>query len=216
VSRLCVRSFALSIDGYGAGPGQDLHNPLGVRGTELMEWFFQTRAWRSMHGQEGGETGVDDTLAAQGFEGIGAWIIGRNMFGPVRGPWPDESWQGWWGDEPPYHTPVFVLTHHPRPTLSMAGGTEFHFVTAGIHAALEQASAAAGGRDVRVGGGVSTIRQYLQAGLIDELHLALRPVLLGDGEHLFHDIDLRTLGYECTKSISGERATHLLLRRGAS
>ena len=216
MSRLCVRSFALSIDGYGAGPGQDLHNPLGVRGTELMEWFFQTRAWRSMHGQEGGETGVDDTLAAQGFEGIGAWIIGRNMFGPVRGPWPDESWQGWWGDEPPYHTPVFVLTHHPRPTLSMAGGTEFHFVTAGIHAALEQASAAAGGRDVRVGGGVSTIRQYLQAGLIDELHLALRPVLLGDGEHLFHDIDLRTLGYECTKSISGERATHLLLRRGAS
>jgi len=216
VSRVCVRSFALSIDGYGAGPGQDLHNPLGVRGTELMEWFFQTRAWRSMHGQEGGETGVDDTLAAQGFEGIGAWIIGRNMFGPVRGPWPDESWQGWWGDEPPYHTPVFVLTHHPRPTLSMAGGTEFHFVTAGIHAALEQASAAAGGRDVRVGGGVSTIRQYLQAGLIDELHLALRPVLLGDGEHLFHDIDLRTLGYECTKSISGERATHLLLRRGAS
>ena len=216
MSRVCVRSFALSIDGYGAGPGQDLHNPLGVRGTELMEWFFQTRAWRSMHGQEGGETGVDDTLAAQGFEGIGAWIIGRNMFGPVRGPWPDESWQGWWGDEPPYHTPVFVLTHHPRPTLSMAGGTEFHFVTAGIHAALEQASAAAGGRDVRVGGGVSTIRQYLQAGLIDELHLALRPVLLGDGEHLFHDIDLRTLGYECTKSISGERATHLLLRRGAS
>ena len=216
MSRVCVRSFALSIDGYGAGPGQDLHNPLGVRGTELMEWFFQTRAWRSMHGQEGGETGVDDTLAAQGFEGIGAWIIGRNMFGPVRGPWPDESWQGWWGDEPPYHTPVFVLTHHPRPTLSMAGGTEFHFVTAGIHAALEQARAAAGGRDVRVGGGVSTIRQYLQAGLIDELHLALRPVLLGEGEHLLHDIDLRALGYECTKSISGERATHLLLRRGAS
>ena len=216
MSRVCVRSFALSIDGYGAGPGQDLHNPLGVRGTELMEWFFQTRAWRSMHGQEGGETGVDDTLAAQGFEGIGAWIIGRNMFGPVRGPWPDESWQGWWGDEPPYHTPVFVLTHHPRPTLRMAGGTEFHFVTTGIRAALEQARAAAGGRDVRVGGGVSTIRQYLQAGLIDELHLALRPVLLGDGEHLFHDIDLRTLGYECTKSISGERATHLLLRRGAS
>jgi dihydrofolate reductase len=180
-----------------------------------MEWFFQTRAWRSMHGQEGGETGVDDTLAAQGFEGIGAWILGRNMFGPVRGPWPDESWKGWWGDEPPYHTPVFVLTHHPRPTLRMAGGTEFHFITEGIHAALEQARAAAGGRDVRVGGGVSTIRQYLQAGLIDELHLAMRPVLLGNGEHLLHDIDLRTLGYECTKSISGERATHLLLRRGA-
>ena len=216
MSRLCVRSFALSIDGYGAGPRQDLQNPLGVRGTELMEWFFQTRAWRSMHHQEGGESGIDNTLAEQGFEGIGAWILGRNMFGPVRGAWPDESWKGWWGEEPPYHTPVFVLTHHPRPMLEMAGGTEFHFVTTGIHAALEQARAAAGGRDVRVGGGVSTIRQYLQAGLIDELHLALRPVLLGSGEHLLHDLDLHALGYECTKSIAGERATHLFLRRGGA
>ena len=216
VSRVCVRSFALSIDGYGAGPRQDLQNPIGVRGLELMEWFFQTRAWRRMHGDEGGETGVDDSLAEQGFAGIGAWIIGRNMFGPVRGPWPDESWRGWWGDEPPYHTPVFVLTHHPRPTLSMAGNTEFHFVTGGIHAALEQARAAAGGRDVRVGGGVSTIRQYLQAGLIDELHLAMRPVLLGSGEPLLQDLDLRALGYECTKSLAGERATHLFLRRAAS
>ncbi|HEV3181422.1 MAG TPA: dihydrofolate reductase family protein [Steroidobacteraceae bacterium] len=216
MSRLCVRSFALSIDGYGAGLRQDLHNPIGVRGTELMEWFFQTRSWRRMHGQEGGETGVDDALVEQSFEGIGAWILGRNMFGPVRGPWPDDSWKGWWGDEPPYHTPVFVLTHHPRPPLKMAGGTEFRFIAEGIHAALEQARAAAGGRDVRVGGGVSTIRQYLQAGLIDELHLVMRPVLLGSGEHLLHDIDLRTLGYECTQSIAGERATHLLLRRGVS
>ena len=216
MSRVCVRSFALSLDGYGAGPRQDLHNPIGVRGLELMEWFFQTRAWRRMHGEEGGEAGVDDAIADQGFEGIGAWIIGRNMFGPVRGPWPDESWKGWWGDEPPYHTPVFVLTHHPRPTLSMAGNTEFHFVTGGIHAALEQARAAAGGRDVRVGGGVSTIRQYLQAGLIDELHLAMRPLLLGNGEPLLQDLDLPALGYECTKSVAGERATHVFLRRAAA
>ena len=214
MSRVCVRSFALSIDGYGAGPRQDLQNPLGVRGTDLMAWFFETRTWRRTHGEEGGETGVDDSLAGQGFEGIGAWILGRNMFGPVRGPWPDESWKGWWGDEPPYHTPVFVLTHHARPPLRMAGGTEFHFITGGIHAALAEARAAAGGRDVRVGGGVATVRQYLQAGLIDELHLALRPVLLGAGEHLLHDIDLCALGYECTNSIAGERATHMILRRG--
>ena len=179
MSKLRVQSFAISIDGYGAGPNQDLQNPLGVRGPELMEWFFHTRVWRRMHGQDDGETGVDNGMAEQGFAGIGAWILGRNMFGPVRGPWPDESWKGWWGDEPPYHTPVFVLTHHPRAPLRMAGGTEFHFVTEGIHAALEQATAAAGGRDVRLGGGVSTIRQYLRAGLIDELHLAIRPVLLG-------------------------------------
>ena len=214
MSRVCVRSFALSLDGYGAGPRQDLQNPLGVRGTDLMAWFFETRTWRRTHGEEGGETGVDDSLAGQGFEGIGAWILGRNMFGPVRGPWPDESWRGWWGDEPPYHTPVFVLTHHARPPLRMAGGTEFHFITGGIHAALAEARAAAGGRDVRVGGGVATVRQYLQAGLIDELHLALRPVLLGAGEHLLHDIDLRALGYECTNGIAGERATHMILRRG--
>jgi dihydrofolate reductase len=215
VSKLCVRSFAVSIDGFGAGPAQDLRNPIGVGGTELMEWFFQTRAWRRMHGQEGGETGVDNALAEQGFEGIGAWILGRNMFGPVRGPWPDESWKGWWGDEPPYHTPVFVLTHYPRPTLEMAGGTVFHFITNGIHAALEQARAAAGGRDVRLGGGVATIREYLQAGLLDELHLAMRPVLLGRGEPLFRDMDLRALGYECNKSVAGEGAHHLFLRRGA-
>ena len=210
---LCVRSFAISIDGYGAGPGQDLQNPLGVRGLELMEWFFQTRAWRSMHREPGGETGVDNTIAEQGFQGIGAWILGRNMFGPVRGPWPDESWKGWWGDEPPYHTPVFVLTHYPRAPLRMAGGTEFHFITSGIDAALEQARAAARGGDVRLGGGVAAIRQYLRAGLIDELHLVVRPVLLGSGEHLLHDIDMRALGYRCSRSIAGERATHVFLRR---
>jgi len=213
VSKLCVRSFALSIDGYGAGAGQDLQSPLGLRGPELMEWFFNTRAWRSMHGQSGGETGVDNGIAEQGFEGIGAWILGRNMFGPVRGPWPDESWRGWWGEEPPYHTPVFVLTHHARAPLTMQGGTEFHFVTTGIRDALGRARTAAGGRDVRLGGGVSTIRQYLEAGLIDELHLVLRPVLLGSGEHLLQGIDMRALGYECTKSVMGERGLHVFLSR---
>ncbi|MEP6964500.1 MAG: dihydrofolate reductase family protein [Polaromonas sp.] len=213
MSKLKVQSFAVSIDGYGAGPNQDLHNPLGVRGPELMEWFFHTRAWRTMHGQDEGEAGVDDAMAAQGFAGIGAWILGRNMFGPVRGPWPDDSWKGWWGDEPPYHTPVFVLTHHPRAPLRMAGGTEFHFVTGGIHAALQQASDAAGDRDVRLGGGVATVRQYLRVGLIDELHLALRPVLLGSGEPLWAGIDMPALGYECVNCIAGERATHVFLRR---
>ena len=213
MSKLRVLSFAISIDGYGAGPDQDLQHPLGVGGPELMEWFFHTRLWRRMHGQEDGETGVDNGIVEQAFAGIGAWILGRNMFGPVRGPWPDESWRGWWGEEPPYHTPVFVLTHHPRAPLQMAGGTEFHFVTGGIEAALEQAKAAAGAKDVRLGGGVATIRQYLRAGLVDELHLALRPVLLGRGEHLLHDIDMRALGYECTKCVAGERATHLFLRR---
>jgi dihydrofolate reductase len=213
MSKLRVQSFGISIDGYGAGPNQSLENPLGVRGPELMEWFTHTRMWREMQGQPGGETGVDNEMAELGFANIGAWILGRNMFGPVRGPWPDESWKGWWGDEPPYHTPVFVLTHHPRPTLRMAGGTEFRFVTDGIHAALEQATAAAGGRDVRLGGGVSTVRQYLRAGLVDEMHLALRPVLLGSGEHLLHDIDTHALGYECAKHVAGERATHVWLRK---
>ena len=214
MSRVRVLSFAVSLDGYGAGPGQNLQQPLGVNGPELMEWFFPTSVFRSMHGQgDAGETGTDNTMAEQGFDGIGAWILGRNMFGPVRGPWPDESWKGWWGDEPPYHVPTFVLTHHPRPPLAMQGGTEFRFVTEGIHAALEQARAAAGKRDVRIGGGVSTVRQYLQAGLIDDLHLAVRPVLLGAGENLFEGLDLRALGYECEKSVAGERATHIFLRK---
>jgi dihydrofolate reductase len=213
--KLLVKAFSLSIDGFGAGPRQDLEHPLGVRGPELMEWFFATRAWRQMHGHEGGETGVDNQVAEQGMAGIGAWIIGRNMFGPVRGAWPDESWRGWWGEEPPYHTPVFVLTHHARAPLRMKGDTEFHFVTDGIHAALERARAAAGARDIRLGGGVLTVREYLRAGLIDELRLALRPVLLGTGEHLFKDIDLRALGYECSPPLAGERAIHLTLRRHA-
>lgn len=214
MTRLRVQSFSMSLDGYGAGPGQDLENPLGVGGLALMEWFFPTRAWQRIYGDGKGETGVDNTMAERGFEGIGAWILGRNMFGPVRGPWPDESWKGWWGDEPPYHVPVFVLTHHARPSLTMAGGTTFHFVTEGIHAALEQARAAAGGLDVRLGGGVEVVRQYLQAGLIDELHLAVRPVLLGRGENLFKDLDLPALGYACTDSVAGERAMHVTLRRG--
>ena len=203
----------MSLDGYGAGSDQDLQNPLGVRGPELMEWFFPTRIFRKMQGQDDGETGIDNGMAEQSFAGIGAWILGRNMFGPVRGPWPDENWKGWWGDEPPYHTPVFVLTHHPRAPLRMKGGTEFRFVTEGIHAALEQANAAAGGLDVRVGGGVATVRQYLRAGLIDELHLAVRPILMGTGEHLFNGIDLHALGSECARSVPGERATHVFLRK---
>lgn len=212
---LRVQSFAISLDGYGAGRRQDLQNPLGVGGPELMEWFFPTRAWRRMHGQDDGETGIDNEMAEQGFAGIGAWILGRNMFGPVRGPWPDDSWKGWWGDEPPYHTPVFVLTHHARPPLRMAGGTEFHFVTGGVHEALERAKNAAGDRDVRLGGGVFTIREYLRVGLIDSLHLAVRPVLLGAGEHLLHDIDMRALGYQVDRAVAGERATHVLLTKRA-
>ena len=213
MSRLRVNSFGLSLDGYGAGPSQDLEHPLGVNGFDGMEWFVHTRVWRTMQGEPGGETGMDNHVAAQGFDGFGAWILGRNMFGPIRGPWPDENWRGWWGEEPPYHVAVFVLTHHPRPPLRMAGGTEFRFVTDGIHAALAQARAAANGRDVRLGGGVSTVRQYLQAGLIDDLHLAVRPVLLGAGEHLWHGIDLRALGYECTEQRAGERATHVFMRK---
>jgi dihydrofolate reductase len=210
---VCVRSFAVSIDGYSAGPTQDLQNPLGVGGVELMDWFFHTRAWRAMHGQTEGETGIDNGIAEMGFENIGAWILGRNMFGPVRGPWPDESWKGWWGDEPPYHTPVFVLTHHARPPLKMKGGTEFYFITEGIEAALKRATDAADDRDVRVGGGVTTIRQYLRAGLIDDVHLALRPVLLGSGEQLLQGINMPALGYECAKHVAGERALHVFLRK---
>jgi dihydrofolate reductase len=214
MSKLVVRSFSLSLDGYGAGPRQDLQNPLGVGGPEMFGWFMPTRTWRHMQGQEGGETGVDDDMAAASFAGIGAWIMGRNMFGPVRGPWPDDSWKGWWGEEPPYHTPVFVLTHHARAPLKMKGGTEFRFITDGIGAALEQAKAAAGGKDIRVGGGAATIREYLRAGLVDELHLVIAPVLLGSGEHLMHGLDLRALGYECVKHVAGGRAAaHVVLRK---
>ena len=214
MSRLRVHGFAVSIDGYGAGPNQDLQHPLGVGGELLFDWFFHTRTFQRMQGNAGGETNVDDAIAAQGFAGIGAWILGRNMFGPVRGPWPDDKWKGWWGDEPPYHAPVFVLTHHPRAPIAMAGGTEFRFVTGGIHAALEQAKAAAGERDVRLGGGVATIRQYLRAALIDELHLVIAPALLGAGEHLWSGIDVRALGYECVQHTAGARAAaHVTLRK---
>jgi len=212
VSVLC---FATSLDGYGAGPHQDLQNPLGVGGPAMFEWFFPTRVWRKMQGHEGGETGIDNQMAERGFANVGAWILGRNMFGPVRGPWPDESWKGWWGEEPPYHTPTFVLTHHARPVLRMKGGTDFHFVTDGIESALAQAKAAAGTRDVRIGGGVSTVRQFLQARLIDEMHLAWRPVLLGAGENLWNGLDLPALGYEVAETIAGERATHVIVRKRA-
>ena len=211
-----VAAFAVSVDGYAAGPAQDLQNPLGVGGVELMRWFLPTRVWLDMHeGKGGGETGVDNRMAARSFDNVGAWILGRNMFGPVRGPWPDESWRGWWGEEPPYHVPAFVLTHHARPSLEMKGGTTFHFVTGGIDEALARAKEAARGKDVRIGGGVSTVRQYLQARVIDELHLALGPVFMGRGENLWQGIDLPALGYECTEVIPGERATHLILRRKA-
>jgi len=215
MSRLRVLAFSLSLDGYGAGPDQSLEHPLGKRGVEIMEWLFPTRMFHAMQGTDGGERGVDNRLAEDGFDNIGAWIMGRNMFGPVRGPWPNFDWKGWWGDEPVYHCPVFVLTHHARPDLVMQGGTTFHFVTEGIHAALERARAAANGKDVRVGGGAATVREYLRAKLVDDLHFGLRPVLLGQGENLFRDLDLSALGYEFDKAVPGERATHVFVRRRA-
>jgi len=213
--KLCVRCFALSIDGFGAGPNQDLANPLGVGGMGLHGWVLPTRTFMRMHGDVNadGTTGVDDDFARRGFEGIGASILGRNMFGPVRGAWPDDSWKGWWGDNPPYHTPVFVLTHHARPSLVMAGGTTFHFVTEGIQVALQRAREAAGEKDVRLGGGVATVRQYLNAGLVDELHLVFSPVILGSGEPLIAGIDLLRLGFRCTEHVSTPNAIHLVLTK---
>jgi dihydrofolate reductase len=220
MSRVRVLAFSVSLDGFSAGPDQALEQPLGVRGPELMGWVFPTRSFMAMHGQPGlpvtGETGVDDGFVTRSFDNIGAWILGRNMFGPVRGPWPDASWRGWWGEEPPYHVPVFVLTHHARPPLVMQGGTTFHFVTDGIEAALARAREAAQGKDIRIGGGPSTVRQYLQAGLVDDLHLAVRPVLMGQGEALFAGLDLHTLGYEAAQAVPGERATHVILRKRVS
>jgi dihydrofolate reductase len=213
MSRVWVRAFSLSLDGFGAGPMQSPADPLGVNGTALHEWAFKTRTFRTIHGQHGGETGTDDEFVAQSFENLGAWILGRNMFGPVRGPWPDETWQGWWGDNPPYHVPVFVLTHHSRPSLVMQGGTTFHFVTDGIESALRQAREAAGGKDIRIGGGVSTIQQYLRARLIDGLHLAIAPVFLGAGENLFAGVDLRALGYACSERVSAPGTIHLIVKR---
>jgi dihydrofolate reductase len=214
MSKLRVHAFSISLDGYGAGPHQALEHPLGVGGMALHGWSHQTRTFRKLFGSEGGETGVDDDLIAQAFANIGAWILGRNMFGPVRGPWPDESWKGWWGDNPPYHVPVFVLTHHARQPVTMQGGTTFHFVTDGIEVALRRAREAAGGKDIRLGGGVATIRQYLQAGLIDEMHVAISPVLLGSGEHLLEGLDLPKLGYRVARHVPTAVATHLVIEKG--
>ena len=213
MSKVRVAAFSISIDGFGAGPRQDLQNPLGVRGTELHEWFFHTEIFKKIQGQSGGSTGVDNQMAAQGFENVGAWILGRNMFGPVRGAWQDDSWKGWWGANPPYHTPVFVLTHHARAPLEMEGGTTFYFVAEGAESALKQAKEAARGKDVRIGGGVSVLRQYLVAGLIDEMHLAVSPALMGEGENLFAGINLHQLGYAVARIVAGENATHVFVKR---
>ncbi|MGO4124694.1 dihydrofolate reductase family protein [Inquilinus sp. YAF38] len=213
MSKLVVRAFSISLDGYGAALEQSLENPFGKGGMVLPQWAFPTRTFQKMFGKEDGETGVDEDFAGRSFENIGAWILGRNMFGPVRGPWPDDHWKGWWGDTPPYHVPVFVLTHHARPSIEMKGGTTFHFVTDGIDSALRQAREAAGGKDVRVGGGVATVRQYLAKRLIDEMHLAQTPVLLGSGESLFAGLDLAGLGYACTDRVSSARATHLTVTK---
>jgi dihydrofolate reductase len=210
MSKVRVRGFAVSIDGFGAGLDQSLEHPLGKGGPELMRWFFPTRAFRSMIGQDGG---TDDRFADTGMKGFGAFILGRNMFGPIRGEWADEAWKGWWGDNPPYHAPTFILTHHARAPIVMEGGTTFHFVTGGIEAALAQAKAAAGDLDVKIGGGVSTVRQYLLAGAIDEMHLAVSPIVLGRGEHLFAGIDLPSLGYRVTETVPTEFATHIVLTR---
>ena len=213
MSKLRVQSFAISLDGYSAGLNQDIDNPVGVGGLALFGWMFATRTFCEMHGKEGGTTGIDNDFAARGFDDVGAWILGRNMFGPVRGPWPDDSWKGWWGDNPAYHTPVFVLTNHPRASITMSGGTTFHFVTDGIHSALEQATSAAKGKDVRLGGGVSTMRQYLSAGLVDELHFAFSPVLLGSGERLLEGVNLPNLGYEKTEHVPTPGATHIVIKK---
>lgn len=216
MTRVRVEGFTVSLDGYGAGPNQDINNPLGVGGAELHQWLFPTRTLqRALFGNEGGTTGVDDDFAARGFQNVGAWILGRNMFSPDRGDWPDPDWKGWWGDNPPYHVPAFILTHYARPPIEMEGGTTFHFITGGIHEALDRARKAAGGKDVRIGGGAATIRQYLREGLIDELHFAIAPVLLGRGEPLFEGVDLKALGYECVEFVASEKATHIVLRRGS-
>jgi dihydrofolate reductase len=215
MSKLRVNAFTVSVDGFGAGQEQSRDHPLGRGGERLHQWLLPTRTFvRDVQRREGGTTGVDDDFAARSFENVGAWIMGRNMFGPVRGPWPDHEWKGWWGPNPPYHVSVFVLTHHPRPPLEMEGGTVFHFVTDGIEAALRQARSTAGGKDVRIGGGASTVRQYLQARLLDEMHVAVSPVVLGQGEPLFEGIDLPALGYTVRQHVSTDAAMHLVIVRG--
>ena len=214
MTKVRVNGFTISLDGYGAGPDQDIDHPLGIGGGDLHQWMLSTRTFQQTHfGKDGGTTGIDDDFAARSFLNVGAWILGRNMFGPVRGNWPDDHWKGWWGDNPPYHVPVFILTHHARAPIEMEGGTTFHFITGGIHEALQLARAAAGDKDVRIGGGADTIRQYLREGLIDELHIAIAPVLLGRGETLLNGVDTRALGYECVEFVASEKATHVVLRR---
>lgn len=213
MSKVKVAAFSVSLDGFGAGPDQSREEPLGKGGEELHEWMFPTKMFQNMMGKEGGTEGTDNDFAERSMENIGAWIMGRNMFGPIRGPWPNDEWKGWWGEEPPYHVPVFVLTHHEREPVAMKGGTVFHFVTDGIESALDKARKAANGKDIRIGGGVSTIRQFLQADYIDEMHLAFSPVFLGSGEHLFPGIDLPGLGFKVTQKKQGERATHIILTK---
>ena len=216
MQKLRVASFSLSVDGYGAGPDQDIDNPLGIGGMDLHRWIYPTRFFQQMQGKEGGTTGIDNDFAVRGFNNIGAWILGRNMFGPIRGDWPDDNWKGWWGDNPPYHVPVFVLTNHAREPIEMDGGTRFHFVTDGIRSALDRAFESAQGKDVRLGGGVITLRQYLEAGLIDEMHLAIAPVLLGSGENLFAGIDMTALGYKTTEHVLTENVMHVMISRDSS
>ena len=213
MGKVRASAFSVSLDGFGAGLHQDLQHPFGVGGMELPGWMLKTRMFHEMIGKEGGSTDIDDRFARKSMENLGAWIMGRNMFSPIRGPWPDHSWKGWWGDNPPYHVPVFVLTHHPRPSIEMEGGTVFHFVSDGIEAALQRARQVAGDKDVRIGGGVSVVRQYLQASLLDQLHLAVSPVLLGAGENLFAGLDLPALGYVCAESVAGTNATHVTVKR---
>jgi dihydrofolate reductase len=213
MSKLRVSAFMVSADGFGAGPDQSLDNPLGVGGTGLGQWFYPTRVFQKMVGKDDGETGIDNDFAEAAMRNVGAWIMGRNMFGPVRGPWPDFEWKGWWGPNPPYHVPVFVLTRHARPPLEMEGGTVFHFVTGGMEEALARARVSAGGKDIRVGGGPDVVRQYLSAGLIDEMHIVISPVLLGKGEPLFAGLDLKALGYECTEYVPSAKAAHLTIKR---
>lgn len=214
MSKVRVNCFSISLDGFGAGPNQSLENPLGERGPELHTWFFPTRTFQTtVLGQKDGATGVDNDMAVRSFENVGAWILGRNMFAHSRGPWPEnDPWQGWWGDSPPYHCDVFVLTHHPRKSFTL-DDTTFHFITDGIHSALDKATASANGKDVRIGGGAETIRQYLRANLIDEMHLAMSPVLLGGGEHLLNGTDLPALGFKSPELIPGEGATHYILSK---
>lgn len=211
MSKVKIAAFSISLDGFGAGPDQSMENPLGIRGEELHKWMYPTKMFQKMLGKDGGTEDIDNDFAIKSMKNIGAWIMGRNMFGPIRGPWPNDEWKGWWGDEPPYHVPVFVLTNHSRESIEMKGGTTFHFISDGIESALEKAKKVANGKDIRIGGGVSTIRQFLQAGYIDEIHFAISPVFLGSGEHLFTGVDLPKLGFKQLQKVNSEKATHIIL-----